>query len=548
VRKEWKIRKPFSQTQMLAKKYNLNPITVQLLLNRGIKEEDFFSFLNPHSSLLLSPFLLPDMEKAVKRIKKAIEDKEKIFLFGDYDVDGITSLVIFYEYLKNFTSSVSFYIPHRIEEGYGLNIEAIKRIKKEGASLLICFDCGTDACEQIEKAKSEGIDVIVVDHHTPKRRDFSPYAFINPKRVDSSYPFKELSSAALSFKLVWALEEKLPLYLLDLVALSIVCDIVPLKGENRIFLKEGIKWLRSGHRETINILCKAAKIDFHHLTPYHLGYILGPRINASGRISSAKEALNLFLVEDKKEKEKIAYQLEEYNQKRRAIEARIIEEAESMVEDKEDFVYVLYKDGWHPGVLGIVASKFVEKYWRPTFIIGIDEMLGRGSARSIPQINLVEILNPCQEYLIEYGGHKKACGFKIYREYLEKFREKVNQITKEKLEGDYPSPFWDIDIEVKFKDINLSLLKEIEKLEPFGEDNEPPLFLTSKVLPKSLPKKKNSKYSFWLSDGSLTLEAIVGDEQLIDIVNYGSYLDVIYYPESPSLNQIRLVVKDLRLS
>ncbi|OQX81352.1 MAG: single-stranded-DNA-specific exonuclease RecJ [Candidatus Omnitrophica bacterium 4484_70.1] len=548
MRKEWKIKNPFPQTQILAKKYNLNPIMVQLLLNRGIKEEDFFSFLNPNYSLLLSPFLLPDMEKAVKRIKKAVEHKEKIFLFGDYDVDGITSLVIFYEYLKNFASSVSFYIPHRIEEGYGLNIEAIKRMKKEGISLLICFDCGTDAYREIEKAKSEGIDVIVVDHHTPKREDFSPYAFINPKRVDSSYPFKDLSSAALSFKLVWALEEKIPLYLLDLVALSVVCDIVPLKGENRLFLKEGIKWLRSGHRETINILCKIAKIDFHNLTPYHLGYILGPRINASGRISSAKEALNLFLVEDKKEKEKIAYQLEEYNQKRRAIEARIIEEAERMVEDKEDFVYVLYKDGWHPGVLGIVASKFVEKYWRPTFIIGINEMLGRGSARSIPQVNLVEILNPCQEYLIEYGGHKKACGFKIHREYLEEFKEKVNQITKEKLEGNYPSPFWDIDIEVKFKDINLSLLREIEKLEPFGEGNEPPLFLTSKVLPKSLPKKKNSKYSFWLSDGSLTLEAIVSDEQLIDIVNYGSYLDIIYYPQSSSLNQIRLVVKDLRLS
>ena len=463
-------------------------------------------------------------------------------------MDGITSLVIFYEYLKNFTSSVFFYIPHRIEEGYGLNIEAIKRMKKEGTSLLICFDCGTDAYQEIEKAKSEGIDVIVVDHHTPKRRDFSPYAFINPKRADSSYSFKRLSSAALSFKLVWALEEKMPLYLLDLVALSVVCDVVPLKGENRILLKEGIKWLRSGHRETINILCRAAKINFHHLAPFHLGYILGPRINASGRVSSAREALNLFLVEDKKEKEKIAYQLEKYNQKRRAIEAQIIEEAESMVTDKDDFVYVLYKDNWHPGVLGIVASKFTEKYWRPTFIIGVEGKLGRGSARSIPQVDLVEILKPCQEYLIEYGGHKKACGFKIYREHLEEFREKLNQITKEKLEGSYPYPFWEIDIKVRFKDINLSLLREIEKLGPFGEDNEPPLFLTSKVLPKSLPKKKNSKYSFWLSDGSLTLEAIIGDEQLIDIVNYGSYLDIIYYPQNSSSNQIKLVIKDLRLS
>lgn len=548
MRKEWKIKNPSKEALFLAKKYNLNPITVQLLINRNVKEEDFLSFLNPEVKNLFSPFLLPDMDKAVCRIREAIERKEKIVLFGDYDVDGITSLIIFYDYLKDFSCPFSFYIPHRLEEGYGLNKEAIKKIKKEKASLLICFDCGTNAYKELEEARNLGIDTIVVDHHTPKENLNFSYAFINPKRKDSLYPFKDLSSAALAFKLVWALTEKIPLHLLDLVALSIVCDIVPLKGENRILLKEGIKWLRSGHREEIELLCKSARLNSQNLTPYHIGYILGPRLNACGRISSALEVLDLFLSKDKSEKERLVYQLEEYNQQRRKIEMEITQEAEAMV-NEEDFVHVLYKEKWHPGVLGIVASRITEKYWRPTFIVGINQMVGRGSARSIPQVNLVEILNLCQRYLITYGGHKRACGFKIYESNLESFKEEVNSIVKEKLKGIFPQPFWEIDMKIKFRELNLKVLEEIKKLEPFGEENEPPLFLTQKVLPKSSPKKEGGKYQLWISDNELTMEAIVYDKELIDLVNYGSYLDIIYSPEKSSYpNQIRLVIKDIRLS
>ena len=548
MRREWKVKKFSEKSLDLAKKHNLHPITVQLLLNRNIKEENFFSFLNPQIQNLFSPFLLPDMNKAVYRIKEAIEKKEKIVLFGDYDVDGITSLLIFYDYLKDFSSPFSFYIPHRLEEGYGLNKEAIKKIKEEKANLLICFDCGTNAYKEIEEARNLGIDTIVVDHHTPKKNLNFAYAFINPKRSDSSYPFKDLSSAALAFKLVWALTEKIPLHLLDLVALSIVCDVVPLKGENRILLKEGIKWLRSGHREEIKLLCRSARLNLENLTPYHIGYILGPRLNACGRISSALKALDFFLTKDKNEKENLVYQLEEYNQQRRKIEIEITQEAEAMV-NEEDFVQVLYKQKWHPGVLGIVASRIAEKYWRPTFVVGINQMVGRGSARSIPQVNLVEILNLCQKYLITYGGHKKACGFKIYESNLEAFKEEINYIVKEKLNGIFPQPFWEIDMRIKFKDLNFKLLEEIKKLEPFGEENDPPLFLTQKVFPKSSLKKEGGKYQFWISDNELTMEAVIYDKELIDLVNYDSPLDIVYSPEKSFYpNQIRLVIKDIRLS
>ena len=548
MRKEWKIKKFSEKSLDLAKKYSLHPITIQLLLNRNIKEEDFSSFLNPQMRNLFSPFLLPDMDKAVYRIKEALEKKEKIVLFGDYDVDGITSLLIFYDYLKDSSFSFSFYIPHRLEEGYGLNKEAIKKIKKEKASLLICFDCGTNAYEEIEEAYNLGIDTIVIDHHTPKKNLNLAYAFVNPKRSDSSYPFKDLSSAALTFKLVWALKEKIPLHLLDLVALSIVCDVVPLKGENRILLKEGIKWLRSGHREEIELLCRSARLNLQNLTPYHIGYILGPRLNACGRISSALKVLNFFLTKDKNEKKNLAYQLEEYNQQRRKIEIEVTEEAEAMV-NEEDFVHVLYKERWHPGVLGIVASRIAEKYWRPTFVVGINQMIGRGSARSIPQVNLVEVLSLCQKYLITYGGHRKACGFKIYESNLEAFKEEINSIVKDKLNGVFPRPFWEIDMKIKFKNLNFKLLEEIKKLEPFGEENNLPLFLTQKVFLKSSPKKEGGKYQLWVSDNELTMEAVIYDKELIDFVNYNSSLDIIYSLEKSFYpNQIRLVIKDIRLS
>ncbi len=552
MRREWRIKPLSPYIDRLSKKYNLNPIIVQLLINREIKETDFSSFLKADLDSLESPFLLPDIDKAILRIKSAIKNKEKIMLFGDYDVDGLTSLAIFYDYIKDFSAPFSFYIPHRIKEGYGLNLRVLEKMKKEGFTLLICFDCGTNAFKEIEIAKTWGIDVIVIDHHTPKEEFSSyPYAFVNPKRKDSSYPFKDLSSAGITFKLVSALRERLCLNLVDLVAFSIVCDVVPLKGENRTLLKEGIKWLRNAPRPGIEILCREAGIRTSNINSYYLGYILGPRINASGRISHAREALDVFISSDVNQIQKIVEKLEEYNRIRRNTELEILKEAEGYIERfKDDYVIVVYKDGWHPGVLGIVASRLTDKYWRPVFVIGFDDEIGRGSARSIPQIDLIQILSCCDKFLINYGGHKKACGIEIYKDRVDEFKDTLNTIVEKNLNGRFPTSFLEIDMEITFADISWNLMEAIETLKPFGEDNPRPLFLTRGVFVKSAPSKTNgNKYRFWLSDGNYVFEAMFYEaDGFLDIVNHAEKIDIVYFLEKVSFPQVRLIIKDIRLS
>ncbi len=560
MEKNWIVRNFSPQAFVLSKKYNINPVLAQLLINRDIREEEFFSFLEPRVDNLFSPFLLPDIDKALERIRKAIERGERVCLLGDYDVDGVTSLVIFYEYIKNFPLQISFYIPHRIHEGYGLTKNVLEKVKGDGVTLLICFDCGTNSYQEARLAKSLGIDVIVVDHHTPKEglnNDF--YAFLNPKREGSSYPFKELTSAGLAFKVVWALRRNFPFDLLDLVALATVCDVVPLKGENRIFLSEGIKWLRSNYRPAISALCESAKITPKNIEPYHIGYILGPRINACGRVADAKKILDFFLCYDTEQLRDSAKIIEDYNRQRKAIESEVLRDAEEIVERdlKEDFALVVYRDGWHPGVLGIVASKLVERFWRPTLVIGVENNRGKGSGRSIPGIHIMEVLEECRELLSTYGGHKKAAGIEISKENLEKFKYKFNEAVKRRVGSKRSLPNLEIDLELPFKYISVKLARELEKLKPFGEENSYPLFLTRKVHVKSPPKKINISsgkqtklYNFWITDGTYTYEAVSSeDNQFFDLLNYGASLDIVYSLERNSYyDNVRLVIRDIRIS
>jgi len=560
VEKNWIVRNFSPQAFVLSKKYNINPVLAQLLINRDIREEEFFSFLEPRVDNLFSPFLLPDIDKALERIRKAIERGERVCLLGDYDVDGVTSLVIFYEYIKNFPLQISFYIPHRIHEGYGLTKNVLEKVKGGGVTLLICFDCGTNSYQEARLAKSLGIDVIVVDHHTPKKglnNDF--YAFLNPKREGSSYPFKELTSAGLAFKVVWALRRNFPFDLLDLVALATVCDVVPLKGENRIFLSEGIKWLRSNYRPAISALCESAKITPKNIEPYHIGYILGPRINACGRVADAKKILDFLLCYDTEQLRESAKIIEDYNRQRKAIESEVLREAEEIVERdlKEDFALVVYRDGWHPGVLGIVASKLVERFWRPTLVIGVENNRGKGSGRSIPGIHIMEVLEECRELLSTYGGHKKAAGIEISKENLEKFKYKFNEVVERRVGSKRFLPNLEIDLELPFKYISVKLVQELEKLKPFGEENSYPLFLTRNVHVKSPPKKVNISsgkqtklYNFWITDGTYTYEAVSSeDNQFFDLLNYGASLDIVYSLERNSYyDNVRLVIRDIRIS
>lgn len=547
----WKIKEFTPQAKLFGQKYNISVYLAQILLNRNIEEKEFNSFLTYNAESLHSPFLLPDIDCAVQRIKKATKDKEKILVVGDYDVDGVTSLAIFNEFIKEHEGLFSFYIPHRVNEGYGLNTEVIEKAKKDNQTLLIAFDCGTNSLKEIELARSYGIDTIIIDHHHPKEGLNKAYAFINPKRSGCSYPFKELSAGALAFKFLQALTKKDCRETLDLVALSLVCDVVPLKGENRTLLKEGLKVLRKSKRPAIGALCKVAKIKQENINTFHIGYILGPRINASGRVASANDALQMFLSEDRENVLNIASKLQEYNVKRKSIEMNILKEAEQKIEQdtSNDYAIVVSGENWHSGVLGIVASRLADKYYRPSFVISFDDILGRGSARSIHSVHLMEALEECASSLCAYGGHKKAAGLEIFKEGLDDFKQRINAYIKNNTKPTDLIPVLEIDLELNFNDVTMKLIEELEQLEPFGEENPKPMFVSRSLCKKNKPKRINSGYSIWLTDGQKTLEGVIYDKELLEVIEYAESFDIAYSLDKNGYhNEPLLTIRDVSLS
>ncbi len=550
-RKHWNIKELDPRCIKLSTKLRLSPILIQILLNRGIDISQIQPFLYPSRLNLNSAYLLPDIKKAVKRIHQAVENNEGIFVVGDYDVDGVTSLAIFHEYLKENTKKFWFYIPHRVHERYGLTKTAIKQAKKEKAKLIVAFDCGTSDNEQIDYANSLGIDVIVVDHHHCKKDLPNAYALVNPKRENSNYPFKELSSGALSFKLLQALKEDMCQDVLDLVALSLVCDVVPLVGENRVLLKEGLKVIRKSKRLAIKALCEASSIRQGNIDVFHIGFVLGPRINASGRVAHAQEALELFLTDNKVKVKELVKKLCEYNKVRKGIEAEILKEAEAVVnrDSFDDHAIVVANEGWHPGVLGIVASRLVDRYYRPAFVISFDDDIGKGSARSIHSVHLMQMLEDASDHLHLYGGHKKAAGIHIHKNQVEDFRERINTFVKENVATKDLIPVLDIDAAVDFKDITMTFIEQIQLLKPFGEGNRQPLFASFNLKKKGDPQKINRGYSVWLSNGKRTFEAIVYDKDILELIGFGDQFDIVYTLDRNAFyNTPKLTIKDLRLA
>lgn len=553
----WRIKEVSSRVEELAEKFGLSPFLIQIFFNREVKEKEFTSFLNPKSDDLHSPLLLPDIKLGAERIKKAIERGEKVLVFGDYDVDGITSLAIFHEFAKKFPQIFSFYIPHRIKEGYGLNKEVVLKAKEEGVNLIVAFDCGSRAIKEIKLAKSFKIDIIVVDHHHTGDELIEPLAFINPKRKDSEYPFLDLSAAAISFKLLQVLTDSLFWEALDLVALSLVCDVVPLKGENRVLLKKGLKIIKRSPRLAIKALCESSGIRQEYIDTFHIGYILGPRINASGRVAHAKESLELFLTEDKARVYNLVSKLGEYNKLRRTIETRILKEAETAVKgnDMNEHAIVVSGPDWHPGVLGIVASRLVNKYYRPSFVfsfnqeMGTAKKIGKGSARSTESVHLIEVLDKCSNFLLLYGGHSRAAGVEIKKEELANFRKKINDLIEENLSPQDFIPAIDIDALLDFKDINADFIEDLEKLKPYGEGNLKPLFVVRNISKKSSPKKIKSYYSLWLNNKGMILEGVVYDKDVLEVINNADSFDIAfslqmnYYHNTP-----KLIIRDCRLS
>jgi len=545
----WKVKELSSQAKDIAKKCNISVFLAQVFINRDIQEVDFASFLNPTSADFHCPLLLPDIKKASDRIKSAVKHKEKVLVFGDYDVDGITSLAIFYEFSRGFPEIFSFYIPHRIEEGYGLNKEAVLEAKKRGVSLIIAFDCGTNAHEEVELAGSLGIDVIVVDHHYPKDDLNKPFAFINPQRKDSQYPFSDLSAAALSFKLLQVLTDSGCQSVLDLVILSLVCDVSPLKGENRALVKEGLRVLKKSKRLSIKALCKVSGIKQENISIFHIGYILGPRINASGRMAHAEHSLGLFFAKNETEAYNLALKLDEYNRLRRDVEAQILKEAELIVKDNaaDDRAIVVSGDKWHPGVLGIVASRLSGKYYRPSFVISFDQDVGVGSGRSTQEIHLMETLDKCADSLLLYGGHGKAAGVHISRNELENFKEKINFYIKDNFDSQDFIPTLDVDVSLDFESITTGFVEDLERVEPYGEGNPEPLFAAYGIFKKSSPKKIRAGFSLWLSNQGRVFEGIVYDKNVLEIINYFDSFDIVFSLKKNNYHNIpKLVIKDCK--
>lgn len=554
----WTVKKlePFLSGK-IANVLGISPWTAQLLINRGCKTpQEAQSFLNGKLSDLYSPHLLNGIEHAADRVFRAIKNKEKILIYGDYDVDGITSICLLFFALEELGASFSYYLPHRVRDGYGLNMQAIKQAEKENVKLIITCDCGMDGYNEISMAKQKGIDTIIIDHHKPGEHIPPALAVINPKIC--AYPFKELAGVGVVFKFVQVLRERQELDFLeehlDLVALGTVSDVVPLIGENRILVKYGLGKISSSEKLGINALKKTARITGKNITARDIGFVLGPRLNAGGRIDTADKCVKMLLSQSEQEASEIASLLEEDNKQRQKLQEQICQEAIWIVEEnialRNDKILVLASEGWHSGVIGIVASRLVEIFSKPTILISLDNGIGRGSGRSIGSFNLFENLREIKDLLTGFGGHKNACGLEIEHKNIDLFRAKINK-SAEKFPDEYFVSSLTADSCASLDILTNSLVKEFHLFSPFGMGNEEPLFITKNLEIMTQPKKVGSNHiKFWVKDNGFHREVIgFGKADYLNILNKKDVIDLAYTPqidEWDNRNSIILKMEDVR--
>ncbi|TDI91489.1 MAG: single-stranded-DNA-specific exonuclease RecJ [Candidatus Dadabacteria bacterium] len=562
MKNNWTIEKENPKLRdKLAKSLQISPITAQILVNRGIENETEANlFLNCTLFDLPSPYLMKGMDRAVERIKKALENNERIAIYGDYDVDGVTSTALLYSFLKVLKANVTYYNPDRLKEGYGINIDAVKKLAEQGVSLIISGDCGITAVKEIEQAKELGVEFIVTDHHKPPQELPRAVSILNPKLSECKYPGKEIVGVGVIFNLVIALrralrdegffkngEPNLGDYL-DLVALGTVADCAPLLDVNRILVKEGIKRMQSPKRLGVQALKEASSIK-GEVTSYDLGFKLGPRINASGRMSTAENAVALFISENLEEARELARELNEKNSNRQSTEAEIIKEAISLLESNPALIgansIVLASRNWHPGIIGIVASRIVERYEKPTMLIAISEDgVGKGSGRSLEGINIYAALSECRELFLQFGGHEQAAGLSIREENVEKFREMFDKAL-ENSEEQYEKKL-KVDCSIELDSLTDSLISEFELLQPFGIGNPEPALLSRTVEVVSQRIFKDKHLGFKVKKGTKLFDAIWFNMK--EPFTLPDKVDMVFTPEFNKWNgkkEIRLRVKDV---
>lgn len=469
------------EIQKLADGLSVHPTIARLLIRRGQTDlETAQKFLRPSIDQLHDPYLLDGMKEAIERIRLALANQENILIYGDYDADGVSSTSLLMHVFRTLTPQVDYYIPNRFREGYGLNQDALEWAKERGYDLVITVDTGISAAKEAEFARKIGLDLIITDHHEPPAVLPEAVAVINPKKPDCPYPFKSLAGVGVAFKLATALLERVPMEWLDLVALGTIADLVPLVDENRVLATYGLTRLNERTNLGLSALMDVAGIA--QATAGHVGFFLGPRINASGRLDSARQAVELLTTEDLGEAQYLAEVLNEMNQERQQIVEEISEQAISMVEQDQErhkHVIVVAHPGWNVGVIGIVASRLVEKYYRPVIVLGIDEEKGtaKGSARSIAGFDLYQSLTACKEYLPHFGGHYMAAGMTLLAEDLSAFHAKLSCIAQEVLQPEDYTPLTHIDDELTIDQVDLTMLDQLALLEPYGMGNATPSFL-----------------------------------------------------------------------
>jgi single-stranded-DNA-specific exonuclease len=478
----------------------ISRLLARMLILRGLVDHDEARRYLSSSlrSDLPSPFQMADMEAAVERIVRAIRTNELIGIWGDYDVDGTTGASVLVCFLREVGAEPIYYIPHRVEEGYGLNVEGLRRLKDRGVGLIVTVDCGISNALEIDAARAIGLDIVVVDHHQPPEALPPAVAVINPHRRDCAFPDKSLCAAGLAFYLVIGLRARLRdagwfarsqgpdiRRYLDIVTLGTIADMVPLKGVNRTLIRRGLAELGGSTRPGVMALKQVAHISAGAVSAGQVGFQLGPRINAAGRVDYGIKVVELLTTSSSEVALRIAQELDEHNRERRAIEANVLEQALVYIEKRlntaERYSLVLGSEGWHPGVLGIVASRIVERYHRPTVVIGFESGKGKGSARSIRGFHMVEGFRRCADHLEKYGGHEHAGGLSINAEKLDFFIEAFESVAREWLQPEDLLPLLEIDAELQFSDVGFSLLRQLECLKPFGVGNPEPLFVTRTV-------------------------------------------------------------------
>ena len=466
-----------------AKSLGVSEVTAGLLLHRGIDEvKSAQVFLQPEKQEFYDPFLMKDMDKAVERIKMAIEQKEKIVVYGDYDVDGITATTLLKRNLTRLGADVEYYIPDRQKEGYGFNSDALQRLADAGTDLLVSVDCGISAVQEAAGIQGK-LDLVITDHHLPGDRLPEALAVVNPHREDCAYPDKNLSGVGVAFKLCQALWKSMNAQDftddLEIVALGTIADIVPLLGENRKIVRLGLERMQHTSLPGLQALLEVAKLQDKELNAGHVGFVIAPRLNAAGRMDSAAKGTELLITTDRDRAHELALQLDEENQQRQEVEREILAAAEKQLQSMDlvkNHVIVLAGENWHPGVIGIVASRIVDKYYRPTIIISTKDGIGKGSCRSIAGFHMYEALDSCSSLLLGFGGHAQAAGLSIELSKLEEFQAALNAFAEDHLQEEDYTPVVDIEFELAPDQVSLELIEEMAALEPYGMGNPKPRF------------------------------------------------------------------------